>query len=75
MKGEVEFVRLVGNERRVGPTLKSVSHHWQGDRECFLFISPHDDDIVLGGVGWHEYNDYEKRHCASCNKTNTEKEQ
>ena len=47
-KEEVEFVRLVGNERRVGPTLATVSRHWQGDKECFLMISPHDDDAVLG---------------------------
>jgi LmbE family N-acetylglucosaminyl deacetylase len=49
MKEEIEFIRLVGNERRVGPTLASVSRHWQGEKECFAFISPHDDDVVLGG--------------------------
>ncbi len=48
MKEEFEFVRLVGNERRVGPTLASVSRHWQGEKECFVFVSPHDDDVVLG---------------------------
>ena len=47
-KDLVEFVRLVGEERRVGDTLSSVSRHWQGDRERFLFISPHDDDVALG---------------------------
>lgn len=45
---EFEFVRLVGNERRVGPTFASVSRHWQGKKERFLVISPHDDDAVLG---------------------------
>jgi LmbE family N-acetylglucosaminyl deacetylase len=49
MKEEFEFIRLVGNERRVGPTLASVSRHWQGEKECFAFFSPHDDDVVLGG--------------------------
>jgi LmbE family N-acetylglucosaminyl deacetylase len=49
MKEEIEFIRLVGNERRVGPTLASVSRHWQGEKECFAFVSPHDDDVVLGG--------------------------
>ena len=48
MKEEFEFIRLVGNERRVSSTLQGVSRHWQGSRECFLFISPHDDDIALG---------------------------
>lgn len=48
MENGFEFVRLVGNERRVGDTLSSVSYHWQGDKECFVFVSPHDDDIVLG---------------------------
>lgn len=46
---EIEFVRLVGNERRSADTLAGVSRHWQGSKECFLFISPHDDDVVLGG--------------------------
>ena len=45
---KTEFVRLVGEERRSGDTLASVSRHWQGDRERFLFISPHDDDVALG---------------------------
>lgn len=45
---EFEFVRLVGNERRVGPRLADVSRHWQGDDEHFLFVGPHDDDAVLG---------------------------
>jgi LmbE family N-acetylglucosaminyl deacetylase len=48
MKNDIEFVRLVGNERRVGDSLQSVSYHWQGDKEKFLFISPHDDDVVIG---------------------------
>jgi len=48
MPEEFEFVRLVGNERRVGSYLASVSRHWQGKKERFLMISPHDDDAVLG---------------------------
>ncbi|MBI9018994.1 MAG: PIG-L family deacetylase [Phycisphaerae bacterium] len=48
MSNEIEFVRLIGTERRVGSTLESVSKHWQGDKETFLFISPHDDDVILG---------------------------
>ena len=47
-KGRFEFVRLVGNERRVGGTLADVSRHWHGRKERFLMISPHDDDAVLG---------------------------
>lgn len=49
MAKQFEFVRLVGAERRVGPTLASVSRHWKQEEERFLFISPHDDDVVLGG--------------------------
>ena len=48
MQEEFEFVRLVGNERRVGSRLGSVSRHWQGRKERFLMISPHDDDAALG---------------------------
>lgn len=48
MSNDFEFVRLVGEERRVGPTLASVSRHWQSNKERFLFVSPHDDDIALG---------------------------
>jgi LmbE family N-acetylglucosaminyl deacetylase len=46
---EFQFVRLVESERRVGSTLASVSRHWKHAEECFLFISPHDDDVVIGG--------------------------
>ncbi len=45
---EFTIVRLVGGERRAASTLSGVSHHWQGERESFLFISPHDDDVVIG---------------------------
>lgn len=48
-KKQFELVRLVGEERRVGSTLAAVSRHWQGKRERFLFISPHDDDVAIGG--------------------------
>ena len=48
MQQKFEFVRLVGNERRVGSTLAAVSRHWQGKRERFLIVSPHDDDAALG---------------------------
>ena len=49
MQDKIEFIRLIGNERRTGSKLSSVSRHWQNKKECFLFISPHDDDAVLGG--------------------------
>ena len=48
MQEKFEFVRLVGNERRVGSKLADVSRHWQDGKEHFLMISPHDDDAVLG---------------------------
>lgn len=48
MPESYEFVRLVGEERRTGNSLKSVSRHFQDDKECFLFVSPHDDDAMLG---------------------------
>ncbi len=48
MGEQIQYIRLVGNERRIGPTLASVSRTWQGKRECFMFISPHDDDAVIG---------------------------
>ncbi|MCD4823721.1 MAG: PIG-L family deacetylase [Phycisphaerae bacterium] len=49
-KQQFEFVRLVGEERRVGPSLQSVSKHWKSQKECFLFVSPHDDDVAIGGA-------------------------
>ena len=48
MQDKFELVRIVGNERRVGSRLAAVSRHWQGAKERFLMISPHDDDAVLG---------------------------
>ena len=50
MNDQFELIRLVGTERRLGSTLKSISRHWQNNKESFLFISPHDDDAV-GGAG------------------------
>ena len=47
-KEQFEFIRLVGNERRVGQKLGDVSRHWRGKDERFLMVSPHDDDAVLG---------------------------
>lgn len=49
MQEKFEFVRLVGNERRTGTKLADVSRHWQGGKERFLIVSPHDDDAALGG--------------------------
>jgi len=48
MKEQVQFVRLVGQERRAGESLSSISKHWQHGKERFMVISPHDDDAVLG---------------------------
>jgi len=48
MAEDFTIVRLVGKERRVASTLSGVSKHWQGKNESFLFISPHDDDVVIG---------------------------
>ena len=48
MENGIEFIRLVGEERRVGKTLAEVSRHWKEGEENFLFISPHDDDVILG---------------------------
>lgn len=48
MAEKFEVVRLVGDERRVASTLSGVSKHWQGEKESFLFISPHDDDSIMG---------------------------
>jgi LmbE family N-acetylglucosaminyl deacetylase len=49
MKQGFQFIRLTGDERREGPSLASVSRHWHGKKERFLFVSPHDDDAALGG--------------------------
>ncbi len=45
---EIEYVRIVGDERRRGDTLKEVSRHWQEKKECYALVSPHDDDVILG---------------------------
>lgn len=45
---KIEYVRLVGDERRVGDTLAEVSRSWRAGHERFLFVSPHDDDVALG---------------------------
>lgn len=48
MTQKIEYVRLVGDERRRGEMLKDVSRHWQEEKECYAFVSPHDDDVVMG---------------------------
>ena len=48
MESKFNVARLVGEERREGNSLASVSRHWQGEKESFCFVSPHDDDVVLG---------------------------
>jgi LmbE family N-acetylglucosaminyl deacetylase len=48
MASPFEVIRLVGDERRIGDSLQSVSWHWQDEAECFCFVSPHDDDVALG---------------------------
>ena len=43
MQEEIEFVRLVGNERRVGSHLADVSQNWQVSRlspcRCFTELA------------------------------------
>ena len=48
MTDQFEVVRLVAGHRRIASTLSGVSRHWQGEKESFLFVSPHDDDTVFG---------------------------
>ena len=48
MSGKNEFVRLEGNNRIQGSSLGDIFKDWNKDQECFLFVSPHDDDVILG---------------------------
>ena len=49
-KQRFEVVRLIGRKRKAGPSLAAVEADWQRGKECFLFVSPHDDDVALGGA-------------------------
>ncbi len=49
MANDFEFIRHVANKSRTGSTLEAVLDHWKSGKETFLFISPHDDDVVVGG--------------------------
>ena len=49
MESKFNVTRLVGEERREGKFVgEAFSRHWQGEKESFCFVSPHDDDVVLG---------------------------
>ena len=50
MSADYEFVKLAeGNKRVASDKPSEIFADWQEDKECFLFVSPHDDDVVLGG--------------------------
>lgn len=38
-----------GNDIKKGTRLEDIFPNWKGDKERWLFIAPHDDDIILGG--------------------------
>jgi len=44
----VIFDRRVGQETLTSSNPAEVWSDWQGDRETWLFLAPHDDDIVIG---------------------------
>ena len=39
--GQIQFVRLVGTERRIRSRLAEVSRCRQGEEECLLLVRPH----------------------------------
>jgi len=48
MKSDFEITSLESGTRLKADTLGKGLLHWQEQKECFLFISPHDDDAVIG---------------------------
>ncbi|MDR0522358.1 MAG: PIG-L family deacetylase [Planctomycetaceae bacterium] len=49
---EIVFARRTNNRIYESSKPEQVFRAWKGAEECWLFISPHDDDIVLG-TGLH----------------------
>ena len=48
MSDEVKLVRLDSKGRTEGARLADVFPDWNEGQECFMMLSPHDDDVVLG---------------------------
>ena len=49
---EILFARRANNRIVVSSSPNHVFKNWQGENERWLFVSPHDDDIVIG-AGLH----------------------
>lgn len=49
MENRIELVKLENNRRQSADKLTGIFRTADGGGEKFLFISPHDDDAVLGG--------------------------
>jgi LmbE family N-acetylglucosaminyl deacetylase len=48
MSSGIVFSRRSANGLLTTENAAEVLPHWQGAKECWLFISPHDDDVVAG---------------------------
>lgn len=49
MSDTLEITRLTPEGKIQGGSMEEGFADWDKDNECFLFVSPHDDDVILGG--------------------------
>ncbi|QDU32274.1 GlcNAc-PI de-N-acetylase [Poriferisphaera corsica] len=49
MSSDFQLVKLENNKRVVSENFADILADWQPGKECFLFVTPHDDDAILGG--------------------------
>ncbi|MDO4576297.1 MAG: PIG-L deacetylase family protein [Planctomycetia bacterium] len=47
-KNKVLYDRRVGNLVERAGDARVIFPHWKGEKECWMFLSAHDDDIVIG---------------------------
>lgn len=49
MADKIQGINMMGHPPVVSDRLEDIYTDWQGQAERFMFVTPHDDDVVLGG--------------------------
>ena len=49
MAQKIKYSRRVADKVIASNGIGEIFPHWKGEKECWLFVSAHDDDIVCGG--------------------------
>jgi len=48
MQSGISYIRRVGDQKVVSQEIADVFERWEGPQERWMFVSPHDDDALIG---------------------------